>query len=68
MSCGHARGLYGPLRLDPGQKVKAGQKIGRAGFANAWHCHFAVNSRRDDRGVGDRDPDPFLDYARRASN
>lgn len=56
------------MRLDPGQKVKAGQKIGRAGFANAWHCHFAVNSRRDDRGVGDRDPDPFLDYARRASN
>lgn len=48
-----------------GQKVKAGDKLGRAGFANAWHLHFCVNNRTDDRGVGDRDPRPFLDYARK---
>lgn len=48
-----------------GQKVKAGQRLGRAGFANAWHIHFCVNGRSDDRGVGDRDPRAHLDYARR---
>ena len=46
-----------------GQTVKAGTQIGRAGFANAWHVHFMVNGRPDDRGVGDRDPMPFVDYA-----
>ena len=50
--------------VKPGQRVKAGQKIGRAGFANAWHIHFCVNGRSDDRGVGDRDPMPFVNYAR----
>ncbi len=49
-----------------GQKVKAGQIIGHAGFANAWHVHFCVNGRDDDRGVGERDPMEFVDYARRA--
>lgn len=47
-----------------GQKVKAGQRIGRAGFANAWHIHFCVNDNNDDRGVGDRDPMPYVNYAR----
>lgn len=47
-----------------GQRVKAGQTIGRAGYANAWHIHFCVNGRGDDRGVGDRDPMPFVNYAR----
>lgn len=50
-----------------GQKVKAGDTIGRAGFANAWHVHFCVNGRSDDRGVGDRDPMPYVDYARRGA-
>ena len=50
-----------------GQKVKAGQRLGRAGFANAWHIHFCVNNRNDDRGVGDRDPMAFVNYAKKAS-
>jgi murein DD-endopeptidase MepM/ murein hydrolase activator NlpD len=47
-----------------GEKVKAGERIGRAGFANAWHIHMVVNGRSDAKGVGDRDPRPFVDYAR----
>jgi murein DD-endopeptidase MepM/ murein hydrolase activator NlpD len=49
--------------VTPGQKVKAGQKIGHAGFANAWHVHFMVNGGGTARGVGDRDPLPFVRYA-----
>lgn len=49
--------------VKPGDLVKAGQPICRAGLANAWHFHFMVNGRRDDRGVGDRDPWPFIAYA-----
>jgi murein DD-endopeptidase MepM/ murein hydrolase activator NlpD len=52
-----------------GAIVKAGQVIAHAGFARAAHTHFMVN---DDKpvngfyhGVGDRDPMPFLDYARK---
>jgi murein DD-endopeptidase MepM/ murein hydrolase activator NlpD len=52
-----------------GDRVKAGRVIALAGFANAGHTHFMVN---DDppvqgfyRGVGDRDPRPFLDFARK---
>lgn len=47
-----------------GTRVKAGQTIGHAGFANAWHIHFCVNDRADDRGVGDRDPMPYVNWAR----
>jgi murein DD-endopeptidase MepM/ murein hydrolase activator NlpD len=46
-----------------GDHVRAGQQIGKAGMANAWHAHFMVNSRDDDRGVGDRDPMPFVSFA-----
>jgi murein DD-endopeptidase MepM/ murein hydrolase activator NlpD len=60
---GHAEGP----KVKVGDTVKAGQIIGRAGFAVAWHTHFMVN---DDppvngfyRGVGDRDPRPYLTYA-----
>jgi murein DD-endopeptidase MepM/ murein hydrolase activator NlpD len=62
---GHAEGP----KVREGQRVRAGEVIGRAGFAVAWHLHFMVN---DDppkdgfyRGVGDRDPRPYLDYARK---
>lgn len=48
-----------------GEHVEAGQPIGRAGFANAWHVHFMCNARKDDRGVGDRDPLPYVNYARK---
>lgn len=46
-----------------GQRVKAGQAICDAGLANAWHFHLMVNGRSDNRGVGDRDPMPFVRYA-----
>jgi murein DD-endopeptidase MepM/ murein hydrolase activator NlpD len=51
-----------------GERVVAGQHIARAGWARAPHIHFMVNDNPpvDDfyRGVGDRDPAPFLRYAR----
>lgn len=56
--------------VHPGQLVQAGQRIGTAGFANAWHVHFMTNgggakfnSGDRPRGVGDRDPMPFVTYA-----
>lgn len=50
--------------VSAGDTVKAGDLIGKAGFANAWHVHLVVNGRSDAKGVGDRDPRPFTDYAR----
>jgi murein DD-endopeptidase MepM/ murein hydrolase activator NlpD len=49
--------------VDAGARVKAGQRIGDAGLANAWHSHFMVNNRSDTLGLGDRDPLPYVDYA-----
>ncbi len=46
-----------------GERVQAGERICRAGLANAWHFHFMVNNRDDNRGVGDRDPMPYIRYA-----
>jgi murein DD-endopeptidase MepM/ murein hydrolase activator NlpD len=57
---GHAEGAV----VKAGQTVEPGQRIGHAGFANAWHCHFMVNSRNDALGLGDRDPRPVVDFAR----
>jgi murein DD-endopeptidase MepM/ murein hydrolase activator NlpD len=51
-------------KVKAGQEVHAGDVIGEAGFANAWHVHFMVNMRADTRGVGDRDPRPVLDSAK----
>lgn len=48
-----------------GQTIKAGRKIGHAGFANAWHVHFMVNGGNTMKGIGDRDPLPFVDFARK---
>lgn len=59
---GHAEGV----RVKEGQKVKAGQHIGRAGLAVVPHIHLMVNNRTDDRGVGDRDPRPFYNQAQRS--
>lgn len=47
-----------------GQRVRAGQHIGTAGLARAWHVHFMVNGRHDTKGLGDRDPLPFVRFAR----
>ena len=49
--------------MKPGQVVEAGEVIAHAGFANAWHVHFMVNGRSDAKGVGDRDPMPYVEYA-----
>jgi murein DD-endopeptidase MepM/ murein hydrolase activator NlpD len=58
---GHAEGAV----VKEGSHVKAGQHIAHTGFANAWHIHFMINMNNDTRGVGDRDPRPFYDYARK---
>lgn len=52
-------------RVKVGEIVEAGEVIGRAGLAVAWHIHLMVNDDGGTRGVGDRDPRPFYDYARR---
>lgn len=49
--------------VKPGQRVKAGEVIGKAGFARAWHVHFMANAGGTTRGVGDRDPMPYVNYA-----
>jgi hypothetical protein len=69
MHFGYGHAEHALVEVD--DEVKAGQPIAWAGWARAPHTHFMVN---DDnpvdglyRGVGDRDPMPFLDYARRNS-
>lgn len=51
-----------------GEEVTAGQMIAHAGFARAAHCHFMVNDNPPvdgfHRGVGDRDPAPYLKYSK----
>lgn len=55
--------------VDEGQNVKAGQRLGRAGLAVAWHIHLMINDNPPVngfyKGVGDRDPRPYYDYARK---
>jgi murein DD-endopeptidase MepM/ murein hydrolase activator NlpD len=46
-----------------GDKVKAGDVLGNAGLAVAWHVHFMCNGGGTDRGVGDRDPWPYVEWA-----
>lgn len=62
---GHAEGAT--VRV--GQTVNAGHVLGHAGLANAWHVHFMINDNPPAagfyRGVGDRDPRPILDYAKK---
>lgn len=45
-----------------GQTVDAGDPIGVAGFAVAWHIHLMVEAPPIRRGRGDRDPRPYLNY------
>lgn len=54
-------------RVKVGQRVQAGDAIGKAGFANAWHIHLMVNDGDTSKGVGRRDPGPFVTYARAAA-
>lgn len=46
-----------------GQDVKAGQVLGHAGFANAWHIHLMHNGGDvGNRGIGNLNPEPLLEY------
>lgn len=45
-----------------GELVKAGTVLGKAGFAVAWHIHFMANKGDTEKGRGDQDPMPFVDY------
>ncbi len=47
-----------------GDIVKAGQQIGHAGLAVAWHIHWMVNDGSTSKGIGNRDPRPMLDYCK----
>lgn len=58
---GHAEGAC----VKEGAVVRAGQRLGHAGFANAWHVHWMINRRSDDRGVGDMDPREILNYCKK---
>lgn len=49
---GHAE----QAQVSVGQMVNAGDVLGRAGFANAWHIHFMINDGRTTRGIGNIDP------------
>ena len=51
--------------VQEGQTVNAGQQLGHAGYARGWHVHFMVNSGNTTMGIGDRNPMPFVDYARK---
>ena len=46
-----------------GQVVEPGQLVAHAGLAVAWHIHLMYNDGSTDRGVGNIDPRPILDYA-----
>jgi murein DD-endopeptidase MepM/ murein hydrolase activator NlpD len=59
MHIGYGHAEHATVRK--GDVVKAGDVIGRAGFANAWHMHFMINGGQTTRGIGDRDPRPCLD-------
>ena len=48
-----------------GEIVQAGEPIGVAGLAVAYHIHLCVNRRRDAKGVGDHDPRRYLTYVKR---
>jgi murein DD-endopeptidase MepM/ murein hydrolase activator NlpD len=47
-----------------GDIVKAGQMLGHAGYAVAWHVHLMVNDGSTTRGVGNIDPREYLDYCK----
>lgn len=61
MHLGYGHAEKALVRL--GDTVRAGQAIGHAGFANAWHIHLMVNDGHTSKGVGTQDPRPLLDYA-----
>ena len=63
MHFGYGHAEHAVVRV--GDRVKAGQRIGTAGFARGWHVHFMVNRGSTTQGIGDRDPMPYVDYVRK---
>lgn len=55
---GHAE----KARVHEGQVVEAGTPIGHAGLANAWHIHWMINDGSTNKGIGNIDPERFLNY------
>ena len=56
---GHAE----KARVKVGDLVTAGEPIGQAGLAVAWHIHLMHNDGSTEKGIGNLDPRPLLDYA-----
>lgn len=51
-------------RVRVGEVVRAGEALGHAGLANAWHIHLMINDGSvGTRGVGNINPRGYLDYA-----
>lgn len=60
---GHTEQPHNKPIVKVGQIVEAGELIGRAGLAVAWHVHLMVNNGTTSRGVGSMDPRRHLDYS-----
>jgi len=56
---GHAE----KAKVKVGQIVDAGDPIGHAGFAIAWHIHLMYNTGKTTKGIGNINPRAILDYA-----
>lgn len=57
---GHAEGAD----VGVGDTVKAGDRLGEAGLAVAWHIHLMANNGEFGlKGKGSRDPRPYVNYA-----
>jgi murein DD-endopeptidase MepM/ murein hydrolase activator NlpD len=56
---GHAE----KAKVRVGQTVEAGDVIGHAGLAVAWHIHLMVNNGRTTKGIGNINPEPLYRYA-----
>lgn len=50
-------------RVKVGDVVAAGTPIAMVGLAVVWHIHLMVNDGSTNRGVGNINPRPFIDYA-----
>lgn len=50
-------------RVKVGQIVEAGTPIAMVGLAVVWHIHLMVNDGSTNRGVGNINPRPLIDYA-----
>lgn len=50
-------------RVKVGETVKAGDPLGKAGLAVAWHVHLMYNDGSTMKGIGNLDPRAILDYS-----